>query len=49
MEVPKGQGELNSMELVEAHMVDVDQMVGMYCGWYMKKWKEDMRLKVFLW
>ncbi len=49
MEVPEGQGELNSMEPLEADMVDVDQMVGMYCEWYMKKRKEDTNLKVSFW
>jgi hypothetical protein len=49
MEVFGGQGKLNSMELAKADMVDVDQMVGMYCEWYMKKWKEDTHLKVSLW
>ncbi len=49
MEVPEGQGELNSMEPLETDMVDVDQMVGMYCEWYMKKRKEDTNLKVSFW
>jgi hypothetical protein len=49
MEVPEGQGELNSMEPLEANMVDVNQMVGMYCEWYMKKRKEDTNLKVSFW
>ncbi len=49
MEVPEGQGELNSMELVEVDMVDVNQMAQTYCEWYVKKRKEDMRLKVYLW
>jgi len=49
MEVPKGQGELNSMELAKADMVDVDQMARIYCKWYMKKWKENMSLKLSFW